>query len=238
MSEVSFSVVVPIYNERESAPVLAAELSEVLEKIGGAWECIWVNDGSTDDTEMVMCEYVRENPEHRIITLTDNFGQSAALAAGIKEARGGVIGVLDGDSQNDPADFPQLLERLKRGDVDIVNGFRANRKDDLVKLLSSRIANKFRRLFTGDAISDIGCAIRVFKRECSVGLPVFKAYHRFLPVLMSMRGWRMCEIPVNHRPRARGMSKYGVGNRLWVGLADTCAVCWMKKRLVWPEIKE
>jgi len=234
---VDLSIVVPVHNEEETIPSLAAEVSEALAAAPGTWECLWVNDGSTDATQRVLDELVAARPGHRYLELDGRFGQSAAMAAGFAASRGAIVGTLDGDGQNDPRDLPRLVERLRAGDVDMVNGVRAKRNDSLVRKISSRIANGFRNLITGERVTDVGCSIRVCRRQCLAAIPLFKGMHRFLPTLVRMQGFRITEIPVHHRPRVRGKTKYGIHNRLWVGLADTLAVCWMQRRLVWPRVR-
>jgi glycosyltransferase involved in cell wall biosynthesis len=230
------SIVVPVKNEEECIPELASEVTEVFSGTQYAWECIWVNDGSTDTTGTILAELTDRDPRHRVVTHSASCGQSAALATGFSHAHGTVIGTMDGDGQNNPKDFLAQLARLEAGDADMVNGIRRNRRDTFMRRLSSRVANGFRRMMLGDSVSDIGCGIRVFKKECVTGLPVFKGLHRFLPILAATNGYTITEIPVDHRPRILGKTKYGVHNRLWVGLADTIAVMWMKRRLVFPEI--
>ncbi len=231
------SVVVPVYNEQECVRELASEIDTALIPLQPSWECVWVDDGSTDGT-LDALRSLNASPasRHRWISLESNAGQSAALAVGFAAARGSVVATLDGDGQNDPQDIPALLERLSVGDVDMVNGIRQDRRDSRTRILSSRLGNGFRNLLTRDRITDVGCSLRVFRREFVLGLPVFKGMHRFLPTLALMKGCRHVEIPVRHRPRLRGQAKYGIGNRLWVGLGDTLAVCWMKRRLVWPRV--
>ena len=232
---VDVSIVVPVMNEAESVADLAAEITAALETTPWRWECLWIDDGSTDDTVAVLRSLCEGTP-HRLVRLDRNYGQSAALAVGFRSARGRIIGTLDGDGQNDPADFPALLERLEAGPEDVVNGIRRNRRDSFIRKISSKLANGFRNFLTREHVTDVGCAIRVFYTECTRSLPVFKGMHRFLPTLFRMQGYRITEIPVNHRPRLRGKTKYGINNRLWVGLADTFAVCWMRHRLVYPRI--
>jgi len=228
------SIVVPVKNEEECIPELAAEVTAAFSGSADAWECIWVNDGSTDTTADVLKKLSTDDPRHRYVTHVESCGQSAALATGFSHARGAVIGTMDGDGQNNPQDFLPLLARLEDGDVGMVNGIRRNRRDTFMRRFSSRIANGFRRMMLGDSVSDIGCGIRVFRKECVSGLPLFKGLHRFLPILAGVKGFSITEIQVDHRPRTRGKTKYGVNNRLWVGLADTFAVKWMKRRLVFP----
>lgn len=229
------SVIVPVKNEEECVPELAAEIRQSMEKSPWSWECIWINDGSTDATAGILAELSRNDARHRRIELDRNYGQSAALAAGFSEARGEVLVTLDGDGQNDPADMPMLIRELQDRRVDMVNGVRAKRRDNWVRRVSSRLANGFRNWLTNEKVSDVGCAIRAFRKETVQHIPVFKGMHRFLPTLVRMQGYRIVEIPVGHRPRTKGRTKYGISNRLWVGIADTFAVCWMQRRLVWPK---
>lgn len=236
-TSVSISVIVPVYNEADNVLELADELDAALAELGRAWECVWVDDGSTDGTREKLCALAQSRPTcHRWISLETNSGQSAALAAGFREARGGTIVTLDGDGQNDPQDIPMLLRRLDAGDVDMVNGVRLSRQDSVSRKISSRIGNGARNWLTGDHVTDVGCSLRVFKRKFVEALPVFKGMHRFLPTLARMQGCRVTELPVNHRPRLRGQGKYGIGNRLWVGLGDLLAVCWMQRRFVRPRV--
>ncbi|MCX7847354.1 MAG: glycosyltransferase family 2 protein [bacterium] len=237
MSEVEISIVVPVKDEAESVADLAREIREVMNTLPYTWECVWVNDGSTDGTLAVLLELQREEGRFRVVDLARNYGQSGALMTGLRRARGAILATLDGDGQNDPHDFPALLARLAEGDVAMVNGVRVRRQDSWVRRVSSWIANKVRNWFLHDGVSDTGCALRVFRRECVEGIPVFKGTHRFLPALAVMRGYRITEMAVNHRPRRKGVTKYGVRNRIWVGLADLWAVCWMRRRLVYPEIR-
>lgn len=237
MNGTTVSIVVPVMNEEECVFELAQEISEVTRAWPWKWECLWVNDGSTDGTLRVLEQITQESRNHRFIDLNGHFGQSAALAAGFVCARGEVIATLDGDGQNDPHDLPLLIGRLLGGSADMVNGVRTRRHDNLVRRISSRIANGFRNWLTREHITDVGCSIRVFRRECVEGLPIFKGMHRFLPTLVRMKGYQIVEVSVKHRPRIRGKTKYGIHDRLWVGLADTLAVCWMKRRLVWPSVR-
>lgn len=235
-SPVELSVVVPVYNEEGAVAALADEVERALAPLGPTWECIWVDDGSTDRTAAVLAERL-PGKAHRLLELQRNSGQSAALMAGFRAARGSVIATLDGDGQNNPADLVGMLQRLRVGDVDAVNGVRARRRDTWVRKVSSRLANAFRNGLTGEKVTDVGCAIRVFRRECTDFLPVFKGMHRFLPTLFRLQGFKITEIPVSHRPRETGRTKYGINNRLWVGIVDTLAVCWMQRRVAVPRVK-
>ncbi|HUK63120.1 MAG TPA: glycosyltransferase family 2 protein, partial [Dongiaceae bacterium] len=229
------SAVVPAYNEVESLPPLFAELRAALEATGRTWELIVVDDGSTDGTrEALDAEAVRD-PRVRAVVLERNAGQSAALAAGLSCVRGEIVVTLDADLQNDPADLPRLLAALENADV--VSGVRAHRQDSWVRLVSSRIANAVRRGVLKDPVTDIGCSFKVYRREVLEGLPMFVGVHRFLPALCVFRGARFAEVQLHHRARAHGVSKYGVGNRLWRGLADLVGVQWLKSRLVRYKIR-
>ena len=234
---VYLSVVIPVKDEEGNVEPLAAEISLALSHLKGRWECIWVDDGSTDGTLSALKSIARD-PRHIFISLDGNYGQSAALFAGFEHARGFLIATLDADGQNDPADLPSLISEIESGEVDMVIGARERRIDSFSRLISSKIANSFRSMIIGDGIKDAGCAVRVFRRECLEDIQPFKGIHRFLPTLAIAKGWRVKEMPVNHRPRLHGHTKYGINNRLWVGLADTFAVRWMQKRMVNFKIRE
>ena len=235
MSSPDLSVIVPVKNEEESIPELAREIELALDGAGILWECLWINDGSTDSTSLVIDGL---GPSHRRIDHERSLGQSAALATGFRMARADLLATLDGDGQNDPADLPRLFRQFQDNPLDMVNGWRQKRHDHWVRILSSRIANGYRNLLTGEKIRDVGCAIRVFRRDAALKVPVFKGMHRFFPTLFRIAGYhRIVEMPVNHRSRKKGVTKYGINNRLWVGLADTLAVVWMKYRLVFPETR-
>ena len=224
------SAVVPAYNEVECLPVLVTELRAALESTGRTWEMVLVDDGSGDGTGEAMLAEATRDPRIRVLRLERNAGQSAALAAGLLRAHGEVLVTMDADLQNDPADIPALLAALEHADV--VSGVRATRRDDWVRRISSRVANGVRRAVLGDRITDIGCSLKAYRREVLEGIPMFVGVHRFLPALCGFRGSRVTEVQVNHRPRTRGVSKYGMGNRLWRGIHDLVGVSWLKVRLV------
>lgn len=224
------SVVVPAYNEVESLPPLFAELRDALASTGRTWELIVVDDGSTDGSRELIEREAERDDRVRAFVLERNAGQSAALAAGLGRVRGDIVVTLDADLQNDPADLPKLLAALANADV--VSGVRAKRQDTWVRLVSSRIANAVRRGVLKDPVTDIGCSFKAYRREVLEGLPMFVGVHRFLPALCVFRGARFAEVPLHHRARAHGVSKYGVGNRLWRGIADLVGVQWLKTRLV------
>jgi dolichol-phosphate mannosyltransferase len=232
------SIVVPVLNEEESVPLLAREVTAAFDGGPWSWECVWVDDGSTDGTPEQIRALNRADPRHRYAVHDRNHGQSAALLTGFARARGRIFATLDGDLQNDPSDLPRLIEKLLAEDVDMVNGVRANRRDSWLRRISSRIANGFRNRVSGATATDVGCSVRAFYRECVDGLPRFHGMHRFLPTLVSLRGWRVTEVDVNHRPRRLGTTSYGVHNRLWVGIADTFGVRWLSSRSVNPRVAE
>jgi glycosyltransferase involved in cell wall biosynthesis len=232
---IDLSVVIPAYNEVENLTPLLAELRAALGPVPGTHEIVLVDDGSTDGTAARIAEEAARDPRVRPVLLEHNSGQSAALAAGLSRARGRVIVTLDADLQNDPADLPRVLAALENADV--VSGVRAERQDSRVRLLSSRIANGVRRSVLGDPVTDIGCSFKAYRRETLEGLPMFVGVHRFLPALCVFRGARFAEVQLRHRARRHGVSKYGVSNRLWRGLADLCGVAWLKSRLVSYKIR-
>jgi dolichol-phosphate mannosyltransferase len=201
------------------------------------WECLWVDDGSTDPSLSILQHIAAAEPRHRYLAFGQPAGQSAALWAGFSEARGAIFATMDGDGQNDPADLPPLVEAIRSGRTDMANGYRQKRRDTRVRRWSSWIANRFRTWLTGKSVRDVGCSTRAFRRECVAVLPRFAGMHRFLPTLVLMQGFRLVELPVNHRPRLRGSSKYTIHNRLWVGLWDTFGVLWLRKRGFHYQIK-
>ncbi|HXU32876.1 MAG TPA: glycosyltransferase family 2 protein [Thermoanaerobaculia bacterium] len=224
------SLVVPVYNEEENLAPLVREIAAVLEPAGQTYELLLVDDGSTDGGPAAMAALGEADPRIRVIRLKKNSGQSAALDAGFRFARGRIVVTLDADLQNDPADIPRMLAELSRADV--VCGIRANRRDTWVRRVSSKVANGVRNRLTHEHVTDVGCTLRVCRRELLHDLPMFTGLHRFLPTLLKMQGGRVVEIPVNHRPRLHGVAKYGIGNRLWRALADLFAVRWMQKRWI------
>jgi len=222
------SVVVPCFDERENVAALHEEIARALAGVNGGFELIYVDDGSRDGTGERLAKLAMEDARVRIVAFPENRGQTAALDAGFRVARGEVIATLDGDGQNDPADLPRLLAALPNADV--VNGVRMNRQDGALRKLSSRIANGVRNWATGERVSDVGCSLRVMRAAYVKRVKLFRGMHRFLPTLLRMEGARVIELPVSHRPRRAGRSKYGIANRLFVGIADVFAVRWMQKR--------
>lgn len=230
------SAVIPVYNEEENLPILAAEVQGALEAVGRPYEVIYVDDGSTDGSPEILNHLARQDATVRVIRQRRNSGQSAALAAGFRFACGSIVVTLDADLQNDPADIPRLLERMN--DHDVVCGVRVNRQDTWVRKVSSRIANGVRNRLTHDSVTDVGCTLRACRTELVRNLPMFTGMHRFLPTLLKMEGARVTEVPVHHRPRLHGQPKYNIRNRIWRALADLFAVRWMQKRWIDRRLSE
>ncbi|HET7306432.1 MAG TPA: glycosyltransferase family 2 protein [Gammaproteobacteria bacterium] len=231
---VEISVVVPVRDEADNVAPLITEIRAALDPLGRTYEIIYVDDGSGDGSAACVATAGREpGAVVRCIAHRTNYGQSAALWSGIRAARGTVIATLDGDAQNDPADIPLLLDKLEAGGDSarrMVAGHRATRRDSWLKRLSSRLANAIRSRLLGDDTPDTGCGLKVFRRDLYLSLPYFDHMHRFLPALVLREGGTVVSVPVHHRPRERGRSKYGVGNRLWVGIVDLLGVMWLKRR--------
>ncbi|MFN2477516.1 MAG: glycosyltransferase family 2 protein [Chthoniobacterales bacterium] len=217
------SVVVPLFNEEENVPLLQAELTAAL--AGLNYEIIFVDDGSRDAT----VAKIASGPQVRVLQFERNAGQSAAMYAGLHAARGAAAVLIDGDLQNDPADIPKLLREIDNG-ADLVCGYRAVRKDTTVKRLTSRIANFVRSRFTKDGVRDTGCTLKAMRRECVDALVPFKGMHRFIPALVKGAGYTLVEVPVNHRARQFGVSKYGLGNRAVRATVDMFGVRWLLSR--------
>jgi dolichol-phosphate mannosyltransferase len=225
------SVVVPLFNEEESVPILQSELRAALS--GFNHEIVFVDDGSVDHT----VEQIETAPNIRVIRFEKNTGQSAAIYAGLQVARGATAVLIDGDLQNDPADIPRLLAEIARG-ADVVCGYRVKRKDTVLKRLTSRIANAVRSRFTKDGVRDTGCTLKAMRLECVSALVPFKGMHRFIPALIKGAGYRLVEIPVNHRPRRFGRSNYGLGNRALRATIDMFGVRWLLARRLNHKIRE
>ena len=230
-SSPAVSVIVPLYNEEENVPILQAELRAALR--GVDHEFIFVDDGSADRT----VERIEVAPNLRVIHFEKNAGQSAAIYAGLQAARGAILVLIDGDLQNDPADIPKLVGEVSRG-ADLVCGYRAQRRDTRVKRLTSRIANAVRSRYTKDGVRDTGCTLKAMRRECVGALVPFKGMHRFIPALIKDAGYRLVEIPVNHRPRRFGQTKYGLGNRAVRATIDMFGVRWLLSRRLNYKIRE
>jgi dolichol-phosphate mannosyltransferase len=223
------SVVVPFYNEADNVEPLHRELDAVVADLPGGVEFVYVDDGSGDETRERLRALAKRDPRIRTVRLEPNSGQSAALEAGFSAARGEWIVTLDGDLQNDPADIPRLLALTDR--FDVVNGVRVDRRDTWVRKVSSRIGNGFRNWVTSESVTDVGCSLRAMRAAYAKRVKLFRGMHRFLPTLMRMEGATVTELPVSHRARRHGTSKYGIGNRALVGFMDVLAVRWMQGRV-------
>lgn len=235
-AQIEISAVVPVFNEEENLPVLVPKLIGVLDQLSKPYEIIFVDDGSADQSQKILGETVLTHPRVRVLVFKENRGLSAALVAGMREARGNVIVTLDSDLQNDPEDLPRLLGHLGR--YDMATGWRQRREDPWLKRVASRVGNSVRNWLSGEDIHDSACTLRAFKRECVERLPVFNGMHRFLSTLAKMEGYRIVEVPVTHHPRQFGKSKYNIRNRMVRSFVDLLAVRWMKRRRLTYEIKK
>jgi dolichol-phosphate mannosyltransferase len=236
------AVVVPVKNEAENILPL---IDEIRRALAGetAFEIIYVDDGSTDATPDILRQARAVLPNLRALRHWESCGQSAAVASGVRLAQAPIIATLDGDGQNDPADIPALLRRLlaepeDQRDFLLVAGHRQKRRDNGLRRLSSKIANKVRAALLRDDTPDTGCGLKLFTRAAFLDMPRFDHMHRFLPALMIRRGGRVVSMPVHHRPRERGVSKYGVWNRLWVGIVDLFGVMWLQRRANLPKVED
>jgi glycosyltransferase involved in cell wall biosynthesis len=236
---VELSLVVPVYNERDSLGPLVDEVGRALGGRGGpAYEIVAVDDGSSDGSFEVLKALKREHPELHIIVFAAHAGQTAAFAAGFRAARGRVIVTLDADLQNDPADIPALVAELQRSAATAVVGYRTNRRDSPWKRLQSRIANGVRNRLNRETIRDTGCSLKAFRADAVREVALFNGMHRFLPTLIKMHGGSVTEVPVHHRPRRFGKTKYGMWNRAFRSLADAIAVRWMQRRVLRYRVRE
>jgi len=222
------SIIVPVFDEADNVLPLAREVAGALDKEPRAFELLFVDDASRDGTWERIEEARRIDPRVRGVRHARNSGQSAALWTGIQSSTGGIIATLDGDLQNDPADLPKLFAELES--VDFVCGWRVNRRDNWLRRISSGIARRARKIVLGADFRDTGCALRAFRRAALDGVFPFNGWHRFLPILVQDHGTAIKEIPVHHRPRAAGVSKYGVWNRLGRGIYDLIGVRWYRQR--------
>ena len=232
---VRFSVVVPLRDEAGNIDRLLERTPSALDGIDrvGTWEIILVDDGSTDDTWSRIARAADADGAGRIraVRLRGPHGKESALAAGIDAARYEVIGLLDGDLQTLPEDFAVLFEAYG-GDVACVNGARVDRHDSTVKRWSSRIANRVRGAVLGDGFHDVNCPLKIVRRDVLLRLPRFRAWHRYVPALVLREGWQVREVPIRHQERVAGRSKYGVWNRLWIGIASLAVVAWLMRNRV------
>jgi dolichol-phosphate mannosyltransferase len=224
------SVIIPVYNEEGNVAQLQTELESALKET--SHELLFVNDGSRDQT----IERIKSGPGVRILEFEKNIGQSAAIYAGLAAASGSILVLIDGDLQNDPSDIPRLLAEIDRG-ADLVCGYRLKRQDNWFKRAQSRIANRVRSRFTKDGVRDTGCTLKAMRRECREALIPFNGMHRFIPALIKGLGYKISEIPVKHRARRHGSSKYNFGNRALGATIDMFGVRWLLSRQIKFQIK-
>lgn len=240
MSEqpLDISVVAPAYNEFENVEPLVEAIIKALRATGRTFEVIIVDDQSTDETLPRLRCQSRLHPELRVFTQRPRSGQTAALASGFRQARGKYVATLDADLQNDPGEIPRMIEYLENDECDMVNGWRQKRNDNWVRRISSKFANGIRNWLSGETIHDSACSLKVYRSECLKNIKFFNGLHRFMPTLVKLEGYRVIEIPVNHRPRYAGTAKYGVWNRALRALRDLFAIRWMKSRMIRCEVAE
>lgn len=227
-SQVDISVVLPIYNEEGNMEPLLEEIVQALTPLEKKFEIVCVDDCSKDSTVEKLKELREKDARVILLQHHKNFGQSAAQATGFHKAKGDIIVTLDSDRQNNPADIPKLLALI--GEYDCVCGIRKKRRDNIIRKISSRTANKIRDWLTGDSVKDSGCNLRAIKKEALEEIPLFNGTHRFMPTLLRIKGKKVKEIEVDHRPRTWGKSNYGVWNRALRGLRDCLGIRWWKAR--------
>ena len=232
------SVVFPVYNEEENVPILLEEIATALRGQEWSYEMIAVDDGSVDRSLEILQQSKEKYSNLRVLTFEKNSGQTAALDAGWRAAKGTYVVSLDADLQNDPADIPRMMRLLEQSHSDMVIGVRVNRQDTFARKMQSRIGNGVRNWITGDQITDTGCSLKLVKRSAIERVALYSGMHRFLPTLVRMQGHKVIETPVNHRPRKFGVSKYGAMNRAMRGLVDCFAVRWMSKRALTYKVKD
>ena len=237
----SLSVVVPVFDESDNIIPLLEEINAALEGLNLDFEVIFIDDGSRDETPQRLKSAKKTHPRLRFLRLAENCGQSTATRIGVEAARSTWVVTLDGDGQNDPANIPELIAAFPGVTAEfppLITGVRQRRHDTWVRRISSRVANNVRRGILKDVTPDTGCSLKLFTRESFLALPFFDHMHRFIPALYRQQGGEIILVGVNHRPRSAGVSKYGLGNRLWVGLADLAGVFWLGTRAKRPIIEE
>lgn len=233
---IKYSIVIPLKNEEGNILNLIAEIEPVMKTLNSPWELICIDDGSTDKTLSILKNAAQNKNFLKIIPFKKNYGQSSAFEAGFKAAQGKFVVTLDGDGQNDPTDIPKLITLIDT--CDLVCGIRSKRRDTWSKRIISKIANRVRNWFCDDGVLDTGCSLKVYRKECLDKIKMYQGMHRFLPALFKIEGFRLQQIPVNHRERVSGISNYNIFNRSFNTLADLWAVRWMKKRHIRYEIDQ
>lgn len=225
----SISIVVPVYNEEENIADFHQEIVDICKKNQFNFEIIFVDDGSTDST----VKEIKKITPVKLIRLRKNFGQTAAMDAGIKLAKNHYVITMDGDGQNDPNDIPKMIQLLEEKDLDVVSGWRRKRKDGFLKRFVSRIANLLRAIIIHDGINDSGCSLKVYKKECFEQISLYGEMHRFIPAILKIKGFKIGELEVNHRPRTKGKTKYN-WRRTFKGFIDMISVWFWNKFAVRP----
>lgn len=233
---IQYSVVIPLKNEEDNIVDLIEELEPVMHSLNQSWELICVDDGSTDRTLHILTEQLTQKPYLRVLAFKRNYGQSSGFDAGFKAAKGKFVITLDGDRQNDPADIPKLLKAIET--CDLACGARVNRRDPWSKKITSLLANFVRRRICDDGVSDTGCSLKVYRTDALRKIKMYNGMHRFLPALFKIEGLRIIEVPVNHRERTKGKTKYNFFNRSFNTIADLAAVRWMRKRRLQYQIQK
>lgn len=230
-NSVTHSIVVPLFNEEKPLPALVAALRKFLATRSETWECILVDDGSSDGTKTMLTKLSSEEPVFRSLILSSNHGQAAALFTGLRAAKGNTLVTMDGDGQNDPADIPLLLDALAKG-ADLAVGIRANRQDSRGRILMSRLANRVRGRILGDRMTDSGCALKAMRRTVLPALVPIRTLYSFIPAMVAAAGFKVVELPVRHHARTGGESSYGLGVFLWRPFVDMLGLCWFRSRVV------
>lgn len=236
MMNIKYTVVIPVKNEEENIIPLIDELEAVMKKITDRWELICIDDGSTDRTLSILRSLATKKSYLGVLSFPQNFGQSSAFAAGFSHARGEFIITMDGDRQNDPADIFKLIE--KENDADLICGWRKERKDPWQKKITSKISNAVRSRFCRDGVHDTGCSLKLYRKQALQKIPLYHGMHRFLPALFLIEGFSVIEVPVSHRKRTKGKTKYHFFNRSLAPIIDMFVVRWMRKRKLRYEIRK
>lgn len=231
---IQYSVVIPIKNEEENIHELTQEVEAAMQPLNKPWELIYIDDGSTDKSLSLLKQLHLNKPYLRILSFKKNYGQSSAFAAGFEAAKGTWVITLDGDRQNDPSDIPRMLASCE--DYDLVVGWRINRIDPLQKKIISKFSNYIRSRLCQDGVHDTGCSLKVYRRQALSKIKMYKGMHRFLPALFQIEGFKVKEVPVNHRERAKGKTKYHFFNRSLGPIMDMFVVQWMRNRALRHEI--
>jgi glycosyltransferase involved in cell wall biosynthesis len=233
----SLSIVVPVFNEEDNIPLLFGEINNALSPLDKEWQVIFVDDGSSDNSLQVIRSMSEKHSEIKYVAFAENCGQSAAFKAGFDAAETDVVITIDADLQNDPADIPALLREYERG-YTMVIGWRQKRQDTLQKKVASKIGNAIRNKLSRETVKDTGCSLKVMDTKLVQQIPMLTGMHRFLPTLMKMQGATVSEVPVNHRHRQHGESKYGILDRARATILALLAIRWMQSRQFRYSIKD